>query len=214
MESVLNQTQQFSSIDATNLAEPPGSKSVAWFCVRTHPKHEHIAAAQLRQEAGIEVFLPRIRYKRSTRCGMAWVTEALFRDYLFARFDLDLRLRRVQHARSVRGVVHFGQRWPTIPDAVIAELQAAMGGQGLRQIEEALQPGDLVQVAGGPMHGLEAVVTRVMPGRQRVAVLLDFLGRQTMVELSRGQLTFADAEESRKARAPVWAAPAETAAAA
>jgi hypothetical protein len=30
---------------------------------------------------------------------------------------------------------------------------------------------------------VKAVVTRVMPARQRVAVLLEFLGRQTAVEL-------------------------------
>jgi len=32
-------------------------------------------------------------------------------------------------------------------------------------------------------HGLRAVITRVMPSRERVAVLLEFLGRQTTVEL-------------------------------
>jgi len=32
-------------------------------------------------------------------------------------------------------------------------------------------------------HGLEAVVERVLPARERVVVLLEFLGRQTMVEV-------------------------------
>lgn len=214
MESVLNQTERSRGVDATLLAETAETERSAWFCVRTHPKHEHIAAAQLLQEGGIEVFLPRIRYKRATRCGMAWVTEALFRDYLFARFDLDVALRRVQHARSVRGVVHFGSRWPAIPDKVIGELQVAMGGQDLRLIEDTLQSGELVQIAGGPMHGLEAVVTRVMPARERVAVLLDFLGRQTVVELNRCQLTFASGEVSRKPHFAVWERTGETAAAA
>jgi transcriptional antiterminator RfaH len=204
MESVLKQTQQFSSVDSSVSTEPAGKKQVAWFCVRTHAKHEHIAAAQLRQEADIEVFLPRIRYKRSTRSGMAWVTEALFKDYLFARFDLDSMLRRVQAARSVRGVVHFGYRWPAIPDSAVAELQAAMGGQDVRQVEETLRPGDMVHIGAGPMDGLEAVVTRVMPARERVAVLLEFLGRQTMVELNRFQLKLADTAVSRKGWLPVW----------
>ena len=30
---------------------------------------------------------------------------------------------------------------------------------------------------------MSAIVTRVVPARQRVAVLLEFLGRQTMLEL-------------------------------
>src|SRR5215470_13246068 len=104
--------QMSSSVSQT---EAGGAGRRAWFCVRTHPRHEHIAAAQLKQDAGIEVFLPRIRFQRTTRFGAAWTTEALFRDYLFARFDLVWDWRRVSHARAVRGVVHFGDRWPTIP---------------------------------------------------------------------------------------------------
>jgi transcriptional antiterminator RfaH len=173
----------------------PASK--AWFCLRTHPKQERTAAAQLRQQADLEVFLPRIRFQRLTRCGPAWVTEALFQNYLFARFDLLVALRRVQAARGVRGVVHFGNRWPTVPDAAIQELQAAMEGQELRVVEDTLRPGDRVQVAEGVMHGLHAVVSRVMPARQRVAVLLDFLGRQTPVELDRSQLIVV-AEDSHR----------------
>src|SRR5260370_42339360 len=80
----------------------------ASFCVRTQPKHEHIAAAHLRNEGGIEVYLPRIRFKRSTRQGPVWFTEALFPNYLFARFALKAALRLVQHARGGPGVGHFG----------------------------------------------------------------------------------------------------------
>lgn len=162
---------------------------MGWFCVRTLPKHEHIAAAQLRQQSpDIEVFLPRIRYQRNTRRGPAWVTEALFLNYLFARFELTSRLRQVQSARGVRGVVHFGARWPAIPDAAIDELKAAMGADAVKILSRDLRPGDEVEIAGGAFFGLAAVVSRVMPGRQRVSVLLDFLGRQTTVELDRSQL--------------------------
>jgi transcriptional antiterminator RfaH len=165
----------------------PGS--AGWFCVRTLPKHEHIAAAQLRlQSSGVEVFLPRIRYQRTTRRGPAWVTEALFLNYIFARFELAASLRLVQAARGVRGVVHFGARWPTIPETAIAELKAAMGVDSVKTLSQEFRPGDEVEITGGAFLGLSAVVTRVIPGRQRVAVLLDFLGRQTMAELDRGQL--------------------------
>jgi transcriptional antiterminator RfaH len=170
----------------------------SWFCLRTLPKHEHIAAAQLRQEAEVEVFLPRIRFQRTTRCGLAWVTEALFQNYLFAKFDLAAALRRVQAARGVRHVVHFGDRWPAIPDSAIQELQAAMDHRDLRVVEDTLRPGDHVQIAEGAMRGLQAVVSRVMPARQRAAVLLDFLGRQTTVELDRGQLILAEQDGPRR----------------
>ena len=158
----------------------------AWFCVRSQPKHEHIAAAHLKREPGIEVYLPRVRFKRATRRGPVWFTEALFPNYLFARFDLGQCLRQVCHAQGIRGVVHFGDRWPIVPDAVIEELRATLGEDPVHVIREELQPGEAVQIAGGVFHGLRAVVTRVMPSRERVAVFLEFLGRQTTVELPTG----------------------------
>ncbi|MEI9962788.1 MAG: transcription termination/antitermination NusG family protein [Limisphaerales bacterium] len=157
--------------------------STDWFCLWSQPKHEHIAAAHLRKMGGVEVFLPRIRFRRATRQGTAWVTEALFPSYLFARFNWQISLRQVQHARGIRGVVHFGERWPTIPENIIEGLRQAVGTAELRIIPAQLAAGDEVEIAGGTFHGLHAVVARVMPSRERVAVLMDFLGRQTSIEL-------------------------------
>ena len=164
---------------------PSAGDGALWFCLKSQPKHEHIAAAHLRQTSAVEVFLPRIRFKRATRQGTVWVTEALFPGYLFARFDWQASLRLVQHSRGVRGVVHFGERWPAIPEEIIRELQQAVGEAGLRTIPEQFLPGDEVEITEGAMRGLRAVVTRVLPGRERIAVLMDFLGRQTMIELPR-----------------------------
>jgi transcriptional antiterminator RfaH len=174
---------------------PPGP-ALAWFCLRTQPKHEHIAAAHLRKEPDIEVYLPRIRFRRATRRGPVWFTEALFPNYLFARFDLAACLRGVCHTRGVRGVVHFGERWPIVPEGVIEELRATVGADRVHVICEELQPGEAVQIAGGVFHGLRAVVTRVMPSRERVAVLLEFLGRQTAVELP-GEAVIRDMDERK-----------------
>jgi transcriptional antiterminator RfaH len=136
----------------------------------------------------MKVFLPRIRFKRATRRGPVWVTEALFPNYLFARFDLAMSLRPVQFSFGVQEVVHFGARWPAIPETLIAELKATLGTEELFVVGDAFQPGDAVSITGGALHGLQAVVTRAMPARQRVMVLLEFLGRQTMVEVPAAQL--------------------------
>jgi transcriptional antiterminator RfaH len=179
-----------SYVRGASVVEPPRER--AWYCLRALPKHEHIAAAHLRQDPEVEVFMPRIRYKRTTRFGTAWVNEALFLNYLFARFDLPACLARVRHARGVRGVVRFGDQWPTIAEQVMDELRLAVGKDEIRTIEPGYHPGDAVEIITGPFAGLAAVVTRVMPGPQRVAVLLEFLGRQTPVELDGSQLAFRD----------------------
>jgi transcriptional antiterminator RfaH len=154
-----------------------------WFCLRAQPKHESIAAAHLRKMSEVEVFLPRIRFRRATRQGAAWVTEALFPGYLFARFNWQASLRRVQSARGVSTVVHFGERWPTIDATAIEELRRAVGTNELCEASDQLVPGDEVEIASGAFRGLLAVVSGVLPGRERVAVLMDFLGRQTSIQL-------------------------------
>ena len=57
------------------------------------------------------------------------------------------------------------------------------GDEEVRVIGAEVETGDVVRISGGVLDSLEGVVTRVMPGRKRVAVLLDFLGRQTAVEV-------------------------------
>jgi transcriptional antiterminator RfaH len=167
-------------------------EQVGWYCLRSQPKHEHIAAAHLRQFGDVEVFNPRIRFTRSTRQGPALVTEALFPNYLFARFDLKRSLGLVRSARGVRAVVHFGGRWPTISESVIDDLRRLAGDKELCLVEEGFVPGDQVQVSGGVFHGLVAVVTSVISGRERVRILLDFLGRSTEAEVAQAALVKLD----------------------
>jgi transcriptional antiterminator RfaH len=178
-------------------ASRPPELSVAWFCVRSQLKREHIAARHLRQMDGVEVLLPRVRFRRGTRQGTVWVTEALFPNYLFARFHWRESLRLVHHSPGVAGVVHFGDRWPTIPDAAIEDLRQLIGTEELRELPDEFQPGEAVRISGGSFHGFEAVVQRAMPGRQRVAVLLEFLGRQTTVEVAVASLIRQSSERAR-----------------
>ena len=180
-------------------ASPPPAE---WFCVRSQPKHEHIAAAHLKQLSSVELFLPRIRFRRTTARGPVWTTEALFPGYFFARFMWPTELRAVQHARGVRGIVHFGDRWPTIADSVIAELRTVVGNEELRVVSDALIPGDVVCVAEGSLRGLLAVVAQVRSGSDRVAVLMDFLGRQAMVEFPVASLVREGSD-----RGAVWSTP-------
>lgn len=159
-----------------------------WFCLRTQTKREHIAADHVRQLPGTTVFLPRVRFQRKTVRGLAWFTEALFPGYLFARFDFQQHFRQVNHASGVRGIVHFGDRWPFIPDDVITGLQSALGTEAIHTITAPLAVDEEVEVAAGAFCGLQAVVSRVMPSRDRVQVLLELLGRQTSVELSSAEV--------------------------
>ncbi len=184
-------------MEAQNIPE-----KIAWFCLRSQPKHEHIATAHLRRQKDIDVFFPRIRFKRTTRTGAVWVTEALFPNYLFAKFNWNHSLRAVHHSPGISAVVHFGLDWPVVPDEAIEQLRALLGKNELHVIPAEVAPGDTVRIAGGCLHGLEAIVTQIMPGGKRVAILLDFLGRQSSVKLDIGMVVKEVANHARVVNLP------------
>jgi transcriptional antiterminator RfaH len=158
-------------------------ESPAWYCARTKPKHEHIAAANLRKNLNLEVFHPRLRIERATRRGVMRVSEPLFPCYIFFRCIIDEKLGEIQRTNGVNTVVHFARRIPKIADAVIEELKECFEGQETMTVEDRLSPGDEVVVVDGAFRGMRAFVLRVMPARRRVQVLLDVLGRPTPAEV-------------------------------
>ena len=158
-------------------------ESPAWYCARTKPKHEHIAAANLRKNLNLEVFHPRLRIERATRRGVMRVSEPLFPCYIFFRCIIDEKLGEIQRTNGVNTVVHFARRIPKIADAVIEELKECFEGEETMTVKDRLSPGDEVVVVDGAFRGMCAFVLRVMSARKRVQVLLDVLGRPTPAEV-------------------------------
>jgi transcriptional antiterminator RfaH len=175
----------------------------AWYCARTKPKHEHIAAANVRKRLNLDVFHPQLRIERATRRGVVRVIEPLFPGYIFVRCAIEEKLNEIQRTNGVSSLVHFGNRIPTVDDAVIGELQECFEAESPMALEDCLAPGDEVVVGCGAFAGMRAYVLRVLPARQRVQVLLDVLGRPTPVELDRGTVVLE--RDSIAHRAPALA---------
>lgn len=162
-----------------------GAEEAAWFCIRTHLKHEHIATAHLRQVAGVvEVFNPQLRLWRSTRRCRRWCTESLFPNYVFARFALESVFERVTYTPAVKMVLRFGDRVPQIPDTVIEDLRQELAALSSAVLTDAPLEGEEVEIADGAFAGMKATVVNVLPGRQRARVLLDVMGRSVPAELN------------------------------
>jgi transcriptional antiterminator RfaH len=155
----------------------------AWYCLRSHPKHERIAAAHVRLLENVKAFCPQIRFKRATRRGVVWVTEAMFPGYLFACFEFAKMHLQVRYAPGVSAIVRFAEQYPTIEEESLAQLWGHMGAAEVTELSYSLSEGDQVQIVGGAFVGLEAVVTQVLSTKERVKVLMDFLGRRTEAEI-------------------------------
>jgi transcriptional antiterminator RfaH len=163
-----------------------------WYCARTQPKHEHIAAGHLAKRLGLDVFSPRLRIERATKRGVVRVVEPLFPCYIFVRCLLSERADQIRYSTGVRSLLHFGQRIATVPDEVVEDLRQCFPCGEPMEVEDRLQPGMEVTVSEGALLGSRGVVVRVLPARQRVQILLDFLGRTTVAEVERRTLIVSD----------------------
>jgi transcriptional antiterminator RfaH len=89
----------------------------------------------------------------------------------------------VEYAHGVRGIVRFANRYPTIEDGVLAQLRDYVGANEIKELDYGLSQGDNVRIMQGAFAGLEAVVTQILPVRERVKILMDFLGRKVEAEV-------------------------------
>ena len=160
-----------------------------WYCLRTQTKREHIAAATVKQHfrGEIEVFCPRIKFKKPTRRGVIWWVEPLFPGYFLARFDIPLHLRDLLHLNGVSGAVQFGSVLPEVPESFVTELRDDFtldeDDQGILAVERKLGVGDEVEMVDGAFRGVGGKIMEVLPSTERVKVLLDMMGEVRPVEI-------------------------------
>ena len=107
----------------------------------------------------------------------------MFPGYLFARFVYSTQHRAVESFHGVRGIIRFGDRLATLPGEAVLALQTRAGTEEIITIDSSLKIGQLVHIVDGPLQGLEVVVTQVLPAKERIRVLLDFLGRSVEMEV-------------------------------
>lgn len=154
-----------------------------WYCIHAAPKQENKVAQLLQRDLGLEVFAPRIRFRRMRAGRPMWATEALFPGYIFALFDYLERRRQINALPGVTSIVHFGEQLSPVSDAVMSELRALVQDNETVEIAADPQPGSEVVISSGSMSGLRVLVTRVIPARQRIAILLELLGSEREVEI-------------------------------
>ena len=161
-----------------NLEQFP--KGEHWYCVRSKPKKERLAAASIATLHGLEVFCPQIRFRRKTARGPVWFQEAMFPGYLFVRFDMIEMKRAVSYAPNVMTIPVFNNRYVPVPDPVIDGLKAELDEECVADAALPLEVGEETTILEGSMQGLKVKVIKVMPAEDRVAMLLEMLG--TLVE--------------------------------
>ena len=80
-------------------------------------------------------------------------------------------------------IVHFGDRLATLPENLVVGLQSRVGAEEVVTIDSSVKIGQAVEIIEGPFRGLQVVVTCLLPAKERVRVLFEFLGRSVQMEI-------------------------------
>jgi transcriptional antiterminator RfaH len=156
----------------------------SWHVVQTHVRAENQAACHLRRQ-GFEIYLPLYLKRRRHARKVEMVPAPLFPRYLF--IALDRTTQQWRKIRSTYGVSHLvchGDEPATMPGRVISELRAREDDRGFIELDcaPAFAPGDSVRVLDGVLNTFTGLFER-MADHERVAILLDLLGRKVRVVL-------------------------------
>ncbi|MDR2845257.1 MAG: hypothetical protein LBV28_04085 [Puniceicoccales bacterium] len=179
------------ALNGTDSPTAPIPSGLPWFCIRAQPRRESLAATYLPTLRGVSVFYPRVSYTRRTRRGLRQSTVALFPGYLFASFEPEIS-KQVTYTQGVARIIRRGAELAEVPSAVMTELFALAPNSLLRIGDPEFRIGQQIRIIGGVFVGTEAKVVRLAPARQRVAVLMEFLGQQQEVEISLNEIDVHD----------------------
>lgn len=155
-----------------------------WYVVQTRPHSENKAAAHL-QRQGFNIYVPRYLKRRRHARRVETVAAPLFPGYLFVAIDLAVqRWRSIQSTVGVARLVCNGELPAEVPPGVIASLQSGEDDRGFVQLERTppFRSGDKIRVLEGVFAACLGLFQGVTDG-QRVAILIDMLGRKVRVVL-------------------------------
>ncbi|WFU18947.1 transcriptional activator RfaH [Bradyrhizobium sp. CB3481] len=157
----------------------------SWHVVQTHINAEAKAVINLGRQ-GFDVYLPRYLKRRSHARKIDTVARPLFPRYLFVAIDLATqRWRAIQSTLGVSHLVCWNGRPASVEGCVIGALKAREDENGFITLvrRHAFSPGDKVRIIEGAFIDSLALVEGVSD-RERVAVLLDLLGRKVRVTVA------------------------------
>lgn len=155
-----------------------------WFAVLKQPNAEAKALAHLDRQ-GFEGYLPRFLKRRRHAGKTDYVAKALFPSYLFVSVDTGAqRWRAINSTVGVRKLVCNGDTPAVVDPEIIAQLRRQHDETGFIKLESGprFAAGDAVRVTEGAFSDLFGIYEGMSDG-ERVAILLDLLGRKVRVRI-------------------------------
>jgi len=161
--------------------------SLHWFVIHTKPRDEYRVKNNF-EGMEIESLLPLCENFQYSHGRMSRVIHPLFPNYLFAKLNLENHYYKVKWTRGVNRILGVGNEPSPVSDTVIWMLKERMGDDNTVKLLDDFQEGDLVQITSGPLKDLVGVFQSRLSSGERVKILLNLIGVDALVQISRWQL--------------------------
>jgi transcriptional antiterminator RfaH len=155
-----------------------------WFVAHTHPNAEAKATLHLNRQ-GFEIYFPRYLKRRRHARRVEIVAAPLFPRYLFVAVDLAAqRWRSIYSTVGVTRLVCNGDDPTPVPDGIVEALKSREDAGGFIKLDcrPSFRTGDKIRVLDGAFSSCLGLFEG-MAERDRIAILLDLLGRKVRVVL-------------------------------
>jgi transcription antitermination factor NusG len=159
------------------------SDQLSWYAIRIQSKLGIAVSAGLRAK-GYEAFLPLQRSVRKWSDRIKELDLPLFPGYLFCRFNVNDQLMPIRTTPGVIGIVGAGKTPVPVDDGEIEAIGAIVRSGLAAEPWPVLCEGSRVQIEGGPLAGIEGIITKT-DKVYRLVVSVSLLQRSVAVEIDR-----------------------------
>lgn len=159
-----------------------------WYLAYTKPRQEQIALTNLTQQ-GFDAYLPLYKKLKTTEDGPVALFEPMFPRYIFFRpRQAGLSISVVRSTKGISNIVCFGFEPAALQGEVVQRIQQFVQERNQSPLQELrkLQAGQAVRLKHTALDSIEGMIQSV--SSKRVAVLLEILGRPTVVQLGHHQV--------------------------
>ncbi len=177
--------------------EPPKDPRRKWYVVHTYSGYENKVKANLMrrvaslnmQDKIFQVLVPteeEVEFKDGKK---RTVQKKIYPGYVLVEMIMtDDSWYVVRNTSGVTGFVGPGIKPTPLPEDEVKKIMRMMGMEAPVKLKMDIDVGQNIMVTQGPFKDFHGTVEEVDPDREKVKVLISFLGRETPVELDFTQI--------------------------
>lgn len=164
------------------------SNSKSWILARNKPNQNKIALINLERQ-NFEIFQPTFKTMSRRQNKFKEIIKPVFPGYIFIAINLEENnWHKINNTRGISRVIVFGNEIPLIHCELIEALKYRFSLNNSSKADDPFEKGMNAEITNGPFAQLVGKIEEI-DADQRVWILLDILGTQTRVSISKLNLT-------------------------